>query len=131
VQTDSNASYLPEIERALVVRDTVLTVSTAGVKSNSLSSLANLGWAAFPALSVPKVGVGGPSGPPTNPKPYAPAAVSAARTRPAVIGTCRIRTPVASKNALAIAAGVPGTSGSPAPVGTWSVRWNTATVADG
>ena len=65
VQTDSNASYLPQIDRALVVRDTVLTVSSAGVKSNSLSTLANLGWAAFPApapgpLPVPKVGLGEP-----------------------------------------------------------------------
>ena len=48
IHTDALASYLPEIQRALVVRDTVLTVSDAGVKSNSLSTLANLGWAAFP-----------------------------------------------------------------------------------
>ena len=68
VQTDAAASYLPQIDRALVVRDTVLTVSSAGVKSNSLSTFANLGWAAFPAptptpvpggpVSVPKVGLG-------------------------------------------------------------------------
>ncbi|HZO98558.1 MAG TPA: beta-propeller domain-containing protein [Gaiellaceae bacterium] len=53
VQTDANASYLPQIERALVVRDTVLTVSDAGVKSNSLSTLASLGWAAFPTPPAP------------------------------------------------------------------------------
>ena len=67
VQTDSNASYLPQIERALVVRDTVLTVSTAGIKSNSLSTFANLGWAAFPVIQpgpVPKVGLGGVVTPP-------------------------------------------------------------------
>jgi hypothetical protein len=64
VQTDAAAAYLPQIDRALVVRDTVLTVSSAGVKSNSLSTFANLGWAAFPAptpgpIPVPKVGLGG------------------------------------------------------------------------
>jgi uncharacterized secreted protein with C-terminal beta-propeller domain len=66
VQTDAGASYLPQIERALVVRDTVLTVSSAGVKSNSLSTFASLGWAAFPAPTpslvpispVPKIGMG-------------------------------------------------------------------------
>ena len=75
VQTDAGASYLPQIERALVVRDTVLTVSSAGVKSNSLSTFANLGWAAFPASTtgtgigitpVPKVGLGAAT---TAPKP--------------------------------------------------------------
>ena len=69
VQTDAQASYLPQIERALVVRDTVLTVSNSGVKSNSLSTFANLGWAAFPApapgpVPVPKVGLGGAVTPP-------------------------------------------------------------------
>lgn len=42
------------IRRSLVVRDAVLTVSEAGVKSSSLRSLAELGWAAFPAPSPEK-----------------------------------------------------------------------------
>ena len=46
------------------------------------------------------------------------AALSTARTRAGVIGTWRIRTPVASKNAFAIAAGVGTAGGSPAPPGT-------------
>jgi uncharacterized secreted protein with C-terminal beta-propeller domain len=37
------------IRRSLVVRDSVLTVSENGVKSSSLSALAERGWAAFPA----------------------------------------------------------------------------------
>jgi uncharacterized secreted protein with C-terminal beta-propeller domain len=36
------------IRRSLVVGETVLTVSDAGVKSNSLATLADQGWAAFP-----------------------------------------------------------------------------------
>ena len=36
------------IRRSLVVRDGVLTVSDAGVKSSSLAALAERGWAAFP-----------------------------------------------------------------------------------
>ena len=36
------------IVRSLVVRDTLLTVSFAGVKSSSLATLAPLGWAALP-----------------------------------------------------------------------------------
>ena len=39
------------ILRSLVVRDTLLTVSSAGVKSNSLATLAPLGWAALPQPS--------------------------------------------------------------------------------
>lgn len=49
VQTNADSSELPQIDRAVVDRDTLLTVSSAGVKSNSLSSFADLGWAAFPA----------------------------------------------------------------------------------
>jgi uncharacterized secreted protein with C-terminal beta-propeller domain len=36
------------IRRSLVVRDSVLTVSEKGVKSSSLATLAERGWAAFP-----------------------------------------------------------------------------------
>jgi uncharacterized secreted protein with C-terminal beta-propeller domain len=36
------------IHRSLVVGDTVLTVSDAGVKASSLATLADRGWAAFP-----------------------------------------------------------------------------------
>ncbi|HEY3922739.1 MAG TPA: beta-propeller domain-containing protein [Gaiellaceae bacterium] len=48
-QLDAKDSTLPTIDRAVVDRDTLLTVSSAGVKSSSLSSLGDLGWAAFPA----------------------------------------------------------------------------------
>ena len=37
------------IRRSLVVRDSVLTVSDNGVKTSSLATLAERGWAAFPA----------------------------------------------------------------------------------
>jgi uncharacterized secreted protein with C-terminal beta-propeller domain len=53
VQTEAQASYLPEIQRALVVRDELLTVSDAGVKASTLSSLANVGWIAFPTPPQP------------------------------------------------------------------------------
>src|SRR5262249_40059598 len=45
-----------------------------------------------------------------------PAALSAPRTRAGVIGASRSRTPVASKNALARAAGTGDRAGSPEPV---------------
>ena len=51
------------------------------------------------------------------------AALSVARTRAGVIGASRMRTPVASKNAFAIAAGTGQVGGSPEPVGGRSVRW--------
>jgi len=38
------------IRRSLVVGDSVLTVSDAGVKSSSLATLADQGWAAFPPV---------------------------------------------------------------------------------
>ena len=38
----------------MVVRDSVLTVSDAGVKSSSLATLAERGWAAFPPAEAPK-----------------------------------------------------------------------------
>ncbi len=41
-------SGTPGVRRSLVVRDSVLTVSDAGVKSSSLATLAERGWAAFP-----------------------------------------------------------------------------------
>ena len=47
-QLDANSSTLPTIDRAVVDRNTLLTISSAGVKSSVLSSLADLGWAAFP-----------------------------------------------------------------------------------
>ncbi len=40
------------IRRSLVVRDGVLTVSDAGVKSSSLASLTERGWAAFPPAAI-------------------------------------------------------------------------------
>jgi uncharacterized secreted protein with C-terminal beta-propeller domain len=70
VQTEAQASYLPEIQRALVVGDEVLTVSDAGVKASSLSSLANVGWAAFPAPPQPTP-VPLPSGVASGAKPAA------------------------------------------------------------
>jgi uncharacterized secreted protein with C-terminal beta-propeller domain len=47
-------AYAPGIRRSLVVRDAVLTVSDAGVKSSSLATLAELGWAAFPPPPEPE-----------------------------------------------------------------------------
>jgi uncharacterized secreted protein with C-terminal beta-propeller domain len=41
-------SELPQVDRSIVVRNALLTVSSAGVASNGLASLADLGWAAFP-----------------------------------------------------------------------------------
>lgn len=46
-------SWTPGVRRALVVRDSVLTVSDAGVKSSSLATLAERGWAAFPPPAEP------------------------------------------------------------------------------
>jgi uncharacterized secreted protein with C-terminal beta-propeller domain len=43
-----------QIRRSVVVRDSVLTVSDAGVKSSSLATLAERGWAAFPPASAPR-----------------------------------------------------------------------------
>ncbi|MBA2384056.1 MAG: beta-propeller domain-containing protein [Actinobacteria bacterium] len=40
--------WTPGVRRSLVVRDSVLTVSDSGVKSSSLATLAERGWAAFP-----------------------------------------------------------------------------------
>jgi hypothetical protein len=46
---EGRPAWGPGIRRSLVVRDAVLTVSDAGVKASSLTTLAELGWAAFPA----------------------------------------------------------------------------------
>lgn len=46
-------TYAPGIRRSLVVRNAVLTVSDAGVKSSSLTTLAELGWSAFPPPEQP------------------------------------------------------------------------------
>ncbi len=48
VQTQATAASLPQIERSLVVRSALLTVSGSGVAANALADLSNLGWAAFP-----------------------------------------------------------------------------------
>jgi uncharacterized secreted protein with C-terminal beta-propeller domain len=47
-------AFTPGIRRSLVVRNAVLTVSDAGVKSSSLATLAELGWAAFPPPAQPE-----------------------------------------------------------------------------
>ena len=47
-------NFTPGIRRSLVVRNAVLTVSDAGVKSSSLASLAELGWTAFPPPEQPE-----------------------------------------------------------------------------
>jgi uncharacterized secreted protein with C-terminal beta-propeller domain len=46
--------FAPGVRRSLVVRNAVLTVSDAGVKSSSLATLAELGWAAFPPPEQPE-----------------------------------------------------------------------------
>jgi uncharacterized secreted protein with C-terminal beta-propeller domain len=48
VEHDGGAPYSGAILRSLVMRDTLLTVSAAGVKSNSLATLTPLGWAPLP-----------------------------------------------------------------------------------
>ncbi len=47
-------AFAPGVRRSLVVRNAVLTVSDAGVKSSSLATLAELGWAAFPPPEQPE-----------------------------------------------------------------------------
>ena len=56
---------------------------------------------------------------------YIPAALSTPRTRAGVIGASRMRTPVASKNAFAIAAGPARSAARPTPAGARSVRCTT------
>ncbi len=48
VHAQARQSQLPQIDRSVVVRNTLLTVSSAGVASNGLAKLVSLGWAAFP-----------------------------------------------------------------------------------
>jgi uncharacterized secreted protein with C-terminal beta-propeller domain len=48
VHDQARQSQLPQIDRSLVVGNTLLTVSSAGVASNRLTNLSRLGWAAFP-----------------------------------------------------------------------------------
>jgi hypothetical protein len=45
--------WIPGIRRSLVAAGSVLTVSDAGVKSSSLATLTEQGWAAFPAPEPP------------------------------------------------------------------------------
>ncbi len=56
---------------------------------------------------------------------------SAASTRAGVSGYCRSRTPVASKNALPIAATTAGNTSSPAPLLRSCTRWTTIGVTAG
>jgi len=46
--------WTPGVRRSMVVRDSVVTVSDSGVKSSSLATLAERGWAAFPPAEQPK-----------------------------------------------------------------------------
>ena len=46
-------TWTPGIRRSLVVGDSVLTVSNAGVKSSRLATLAEQGWVAFPPPPTP------------------------------------------------------------------------------
>src|SRR5215510_11341921 len=57
--------------------------------------------------------------------------LSAARTRRGINGYRRILTPVASKNALPIAATTAGSTSSPAPLLGSSIRWTTIGVTAG
>jgi uncharacterized secreted protein with C-terminal beta-propeller domain len=66
--TAGKLNWTPGITRSVVIRDAVLTISDAGVKSSNISTLADIGWAAFPPpdTSPPVVGggvVGGGSPP--------------------------------------------------------------------
>ena len=80
VQVAARSAELPQIDRVLVDRDTLLTVSSAGVESNDLSTLADLGWAAFPQPSPEPVPVPGPI-PGPLPGPITPGASSASSSK--------------------------------------------------
>jgi uncharacterized secreted protein with C-terminal beta-propeller domain len=69
VQTQANAATLPEIDRAVVVGSSLLTVSAAGVEASGLTSLANLGWAAFPLVAPTPVPILVPQPLVSNAKP--------------------------------------------------------------
>ena len=47
--TQAKQSQLPQIDRSVVVGRGLFTISSSGVAGNDLSSLAALGWTAFPA----------------------------------------------------------------------------------
>jgi len=64
-QLDARTSSLPEIDRAVVVGNDLLTVSSAGVEASSLTTLADVGWAPFPQpqptpVPLPGGAAGGP-----------------------------------------------------------------------
>lgn len=59
VHSRAQQAQLPQLDRSVVVGNTLLTVSSAGVAANGLASLTSLGWAPFPA-------------PPPSPKPIPP-----------------------------------------------------------
>jgi uncharacterized secreted protein with C-terminal beta-propeller domain len=65
IHSQARQSELPQIDRSAVVGSALLTVSSAGVASNRISTLASLGWAPFPASPTPRP-IPAP-GPPTAP----------------------------------------------------------------
>jgi len=66
VHDRARQSVLPQIDRSVVVRNALLTVSSAGLASNALSTLAPLGWAAFPPGATVPTPVPLPGGPITR-----------------------------------------------------------------
>jgi uncharacterized secreted protein with C-terminal beta-propeller domain len=48
VHTEGKLDWTPGITRSVVIRDAVLTISDAGVKASNISTLADVGWTAFP-----------------------------------------------------------------------------------
>jgi uncharacterized secreted protein with C-terminal beta-propeller domain len=62
VQVGAKQAQLPQIDRTVVVGQTLLTVSNAGVEANGLSSLLPIGFARFPS-PPPVVTPGGPVAP--------------------------------------------------------------------
>lgn len=62
VQSQARQAQLPQIDRSVVVGARLLTVSSAGVAANGLTSLAPLGFAAFPPAPPTPV-----PGPPVQP----------------------------------------------------------------
>ena len=53
-------AQLPQIDRSVVVGSALFTISSGGVASNDLSSLASLGWVAFPAPAPTPMPAPGP-----------------------------------------------------------------------
>jgi uncharacterized secreted protein with C-terminal beta-propeller domain len=64
IHSQARQAQLPQIDRSLVVGNALFTVSSAGVASNALATLAALGWAPLPAPSPSPVPI---------PLPIAPA----------------------------------------------------------